>query len=194
MYLFITFITGHGNIAEFGQKDNITILLLGADDRCKCLVGNKIIQLDHFRPERSSYQEISLELQNCVVTVINIQKWRQSLQKIQERTNSSSEHPCMILFVLQPDCVTRGEFELVKEFQHRFGKKMSENTIVLQFSDKNKRPQPNDESDNYLQHIVYECQRKTCDFNTNMEPNDFMKQLMKYWKNVSEMEIKKYER
>lgn len=174
------FITGHG--------DNITIFLLGTDDKCKCSVGNKIIQLDHFYPERSLYQEISLELQNCIVTVTNIQKWHfQSLRKIQERTNSSSEHPCMIVFVLQPDCVTQSDVDLLTKYQQHFGKDILENTTVLLYSDTNKRSaKADDKTSRNLQHIVYQCQRKVCEYNTNMEPNDLMKQLMKYWKTVPE--------
>lgn len=187
----VGFITGHENL-ELHEDDYFTIYLLGTDNRRMCLVGNKIVDYDHFQPGQCRYEEVSLEIEGKWFTVLNYQE--SQITQIQERMDSYSGSPCMMVFVLQPDHVSQTDVDILTACLKRFGKKMAENTVVLLVSNENQKSAKPNNIDGNLKCILYYCQMKVCHFNRNMNQSDLIKQLKKCWRNVPEVQKNKVER
>nr|XP_055063252.1 GTPase IMAP family member 6 [Misgurnus anguillicaudatus] len=182
---------GHENL-ELHEDDYFTIFLLGTDNRRMCLVGNKIVDYEHFLPGQGRYEEVSLEIEGNWFTVLNYQE--SQLTHIQERMVLYSGSPCMTVFVLQPDHVSQRDVDILRAFHQRFGKKMAENTVVLLVSNENQKSAKPNNSDENLKCILYYCQMKVCHFNRNMNQSELIKQLKKCWRNVPEVQKPKVER
>lgn len=167
------------------------IFLLGANSRCKCLVGNNILGFEHFLPKQSTFdEEISLQIGVQWITVIN-----EPQTVIKRYMETSSRSPCMILFVLQRDHVSQRDVETFAHFQPMFGKKMEENTVVvLVSSDTKTSARPNKVINEHLEKVLCRSGRKVCDFNKNMKQSDFIKELITCWKSLSELHIYEHER
>ncbi|XP_065113648.2 uncharacterized protein [Paramisgurnus dabryanus] len=179
---------GHENL-ELHEDGYFTIFLLGTDNRRMCLVGNKIVDYEHFTPGPGRFEEVSLEIEGKWFTVLNYQE----LTQIQERMVSYSGSPCMMVFVLQPDHVSQRDMDILRAFHQRFGKKMAENTVVLLVSNENQKSAKPKHIDENLKRILYYCQMKVCHFNRNMNQSELIKQLKKCWKNVPDVQKNKVE-
>lgn len=181
------FITGH----DHQICGDMHFFLIGANRWCKCLVGNKILGYEHFLPEQStSAEEVSLQIGVKWITVI-----QDPQTVIQRYMETSSRCPCMILFVLQRGHVSQRDMETLVHFQQKFGKKMEENTIVVLVSSEDKTSvRPNKETNENLDSILYQCGRKVCGFNRNLEQRDLIKQLITCHKSVPELQVYEHER
>lgn len=185
----MNFITGHEHTEQF--CGDIHFFLIGANCWCKCLVGNRILGYEHFLPEQStSTQEVSLQIGVKWITVI-----QEPQTVIQRYMETSSRCSCMILFVLQRDHVSQRDMETCASFQQKLGKKMEENTVVVLVSSEDKTAvRPNKETDENLDSILYQCGRKVCGFNKNLEQHDLIEQLITCNKSVPELQVYKHER
>lgn len=182
----MNFITGHDHTEQF--CGDIHFFLIGANCWCKCLVGNQILGYEHFLPESTSTQEVSLQIGVKWITVI------QEPQAVIQRYMETSSR-CMILFVLQRDHVSQRDMQTFEHFQQKLGKKMEENTVVVLVSSEDKTPvKPNRETDENLDSILYQCGRKVCGFNKNLEQHDLIEQLISCNKSVPELQVYKHER
>ncbi|XP_051972660.1 GTPase IMAP family member 8-like [Xyrauchen texanus] len=187
--------SGHIDTKELYGDDGFIIFLLGTNSRCKSLVGNKILEFDHFQPEQSTHEEISFEIGDKWVTVIYIQDSQKQSITIQRYTETSSRQPCINAFVLQRDQVSQSDLDTFTLLKEKFGKKFEENLVVVLVSSKNdKSAQPKNGSDENLGSILYQYKRKVCYFNKNSKQSDLIKKITKCWKSVPEMPVPKHER
>jgi len=185
---FVDFVTGADHTDQF--CGDIHFFLIGAKRWCKCLVGNKILGYEHFLPESTSAEEVSLQIGVKWITVI-----QEPQTVIQRYMETSSWCPCMILFVLQRDHVSQKDMEMFAHFQQKFGNKMEENTVVILVSSEDEASvKPNKETDENLDRILYQCGRKVCGFNKNLEQCDLIEQLITCRKSVPELQVYKHER
>lgn len=167
----------------------MTVILLGMNSNNKRLIGNIILDKDHFRTERITCEKIVDSVAGQKICIINtpdhFHKPNSSDPEADrmEELKPSYTGPRVFLLILKNKRVSPKVMEMFTELKNKLGQKMLENTIVLVKIEKIASANSIDRLESFKKDysiILNECGNQLCVYNRDMKHNELLEELMKH--------------
>ncbi|XP_073730592.1 GTPase IMAP family member 8-like [Misgurnus anguillicaudatus] len=167
---------------QASSDEHITVVLLGKSNKCKCLIGNIILEKEAFHVQivTCEINKGKVEDENVVIIKTPYPFNSDPMTDSIELLKPSYAGPRVFLLVLKENKVSSKELEMLTELKKTFGQQMVENTIVLFNNEK-----PIIKNDFHKQ-LLKECGNRCCLYNKHMKGDQLVDQLMKYTKEMME--------
>lgn len=166
----------------------MTVILLGMNSNNKRLIGNIILDKDHFRTERITCEKIVDSVAGQKICIINtpdhFHKPNSSDPEADmEELKPSYTGPRVFLLILKNKRVSPKVMEMFTELKNKLGQKMLENTILLVKIEKIASANSIDRLESFKKDysiILNECGNQLCVYNRDMKHNELLEELMKH--------------
>lgn len=167
----------------------MTVILLGMNSNNKRLIGNIILDKDHFRTERITCEKIVGSVAGQKICIINtpdhFHKPNSSDPEADrmEELKPSYTGPRVFLLILKNKRVSPKVMEMFTELKNKLGQKMLENTILLVKIEKIASANSIDRLESFKKDysiILNECGNQLCVYNRDMKHNELLEELMKH--------------
>nr|XP_055062844.1 GTPase IMAP family member 8-like [Misgurnus anguillicaudatus] len=171
-----------GENAQASSDGHITVVLLGKSNKCKCLIGNRILGKEQFHPEVVTCETNKGKVAEKSVDIIktpypfNSDPMTDSIELLKP----SYAGPRVFLLVLKENTVSSKEIEMFTKLKKKFGKQIVENTIVLFNNEKSIV------KNDFYKQLLKECGNRCCLYNRYITKAQLVDQLMKYTKEMME--------
>ncbi|KAK7120846.1 hypothetical protein R3I94_020735 [Phoxinus phoxinus] len=169
----------------YGGECKMTAILLGKNSNNKRLIGNIILDKDHFRSEKNTCEKIVDSVAGQTICIINtpdrFHKPNSSDPEADRMRELKPSYtgPRVFLLILKNKMVSSKGMEVFTELKKKLGQKMVENTIVLVNSEKKLSSNSIDYSKDYSI-ILNECGNRECVYNRDTKSDELIKQLIKH--------------
>ncbi|KAK9968609.1 hypothetical protein ABG768_002925 [Culter alburnus] len=175
-------------IQEYGGDCRITVILLGKDSNNKRLIGNTILDKDHFRTEKVTCEKIVDTIAGQKICIINTPDLFHKPNSSDPEADSMEElkpsyaDPRVFLLILKYKTVSPKVMEMFTELKKKLGQKIVENTIVLVNVEKKLSSNSMDKLAAFKKEhatILNECGNRLCVYNRDMKNNELITELIK---------------
>ncbi|ROL54152.1 GTPase IMAP family member 8 [Anabarilius grahami] len=175
-------------IQTYGGDCRITVILLGKDSNNKRLIGNTILDKDHFRTEKVTCEKIVDTVAGQKICIINTPDLFHKPNSSDPEADSMEElkpsyaYPRVFLLILKYKTVSPKVMEMLTELKKKLGQKMVENTIVLVNVEKKLSSNSMDKLAAFKKEhsiILNECGNRLCVYNRDMKNNELITELIK---------------
>ncbi|XP_065121225.1 GTPase IMAP family member 8-like [Paramisgurnus dabryanus] len=167
-----------------------TVMLLGKSNKCKCLIGNIIIETEPFRQEiiKCEINMGKVEDENVVIIKTPYPFNSDPITDSIEMLNPSYTGSHVFLLVLKENKVSSKELEMFNQLKQRFGEQMVENTIVLCNTETKMSASLKEitfKNDSHKQ-LLEECGNRVCFYNKQTTKGELVKHLKGHIKEIME--------
>lgn len=166
----------------------ITVILLGKDSNNKRLIGNTILDKDHFRTEKVTCEKIVETVAGQKICIINTSDLFHKPNSSDPEADSMEElkpsyaDPRLFLLILKYKSASPKVMEMFTELKKKLGQKMVDNTIVLVNVEKKSSSNSTDKLAAFEKEhsiILKECGNRLCVYNRDMKNNELITELLK---------------
>lgn len=167
----------------------MTVILLGKNSNNKRLIGNLILDKDHFRTEKITCKKIVDSVAGQTICIINTPDRFHKPNSSDPEADRMGElkpsytGPRVFLLILKNKMVSPKVMEMFTELKKKLGQKMVENTIVLVISEKKFSSNSIERLESFKKDnsiILNECGNRLCVYNRDMKSNELIKELIKH--------------
>lgn len=178
----------------------MTVILLGKNSNNKRLIGDLILDKDHFRTEKIPCEKIVGSVAGQKICIINtpdhFHKPNSSDPEADrmEELKPSYTGPRVFLLILKNKMRSPKVMEMFTELKKKLGQKMVENTIVLVKIEKILSANSIDRQESFKKEytiILNECGNRLCVYNRDMKHNELTKELMKHFEDMQKNQTSK---
>ncbi|XP_073729845.1 GTPase IMAP family member 8-like [Misgurnus anguillicaudatus] len=182
-----------GENVQASSDDYITMVLLGKNNKCKCLIGNIIFGKEKFQSEVVTCETNRGKVANESVAIIKPPYPFNSdpMTDSTELLKPSYAGPRVFLLILKENKVSPEEIEMFTQLKQRFGEQMVGNTIVLCNKEMKLSSGSMDKSSVTFKRVSHkqlleECGNRVYLYNKQTTKNELVKQLMYYTQIIME--------
>ncbi|XP_065117483.1 GTPase IMAP family member 8-like isoform X1 [Paramisgurnus dabryanus] len=168
----------------------MTVVLLGKNNKCKCLIGNIILEKEAFHVQIDACEKImgKVEDENVVIIKTPYPFDSDPMTDRIELMKPSYAGSHVFLLVLKENKASLKEIDMFNQLKQRFGEQMVQNTIVLCNTETKLSASLKEITfkNEFHKQLLDECENRVCFYNKQTTKGELVKHLKYHIKEIME--------